>query len=31
MPRAGHMGIVSEDQIRDVMALLFDPESPVNK
>lgn len=31
MPRAGHMGIVDEKQIRDLMALLLDPNSPVNK
>jgi L-cysteine S-thiosulfotransferase len=31
MPRAGHMGIITEKQIKDLMALLFDPESPVNK
>lgn len=31
MPRAGHMGILNENQIRDLMALLLDPESPVNK
>ena len=31
MPRAGAMGILNEDQIRDLMALLLDPESPVNK
>jgi len=31
MPRGGHMGIITERQIQDVMALLFDPESPVNK
>jgi sulfur-oxidizing protein SoxX len=31
MPRAGHMGIITEKQIKDLMALLFDPASPVNK
>jgi L-cysteine S-thiosulfotransferase len=31
MPRAGHMGILTEAQIKDIMALLLDPESPVNK
>jgi sulfur-oxidizing protein SoxX len=31
MPRAGHMGNLTEAQIRDVMALLLDPASPVNK
>jgi sulfur-oxidizing protein SoxX len=31
MPRAGHMGIISEKQIKDLMALLFDPTSPVNQ
>ncbi|NMM07030.1 sulfur oxidation c-type cytochrome SoxX [Polaromonas sp.] len=31
MPRFGHAGILSEQQIRDVMALLLDPQSPVNK
>ena len=31
MPRAGHMGIVTEQQIRDLMALLLDPKSPVNQ
>ena len=31
MPRAGHMGNLTEDQIRHVMALLLDPASPVNK
>lgn len=30
MPRAGHMGILDEKQMKDVMALLFDPKSPVN-
>ncbi len=31
MPRFGHKGILSEQQIKDLVALLFDPESPVNK
>lgn len=31
MPRAGHMGILSQQQIQHVMALLLDPASPVNK
>lgn len=31
MPRNGHGGILTEAQIRDVMAYLFDPASPVNK
>jgi L-cysteine S-thiosulfotransferase len=31
MPRFGHAGILSEQQIRDVMALLLDPQSPVNR
>jgi len=31
MPRFGHSGILSEQQIRDVVALLMDPASPVNK
>jgi sulfur-oxidizing protein SoxX len=31
MPRFGHQGILTEEQLKDVMALLFDPESPVNK
>lgn len=31
MPRAGHMGILSEQQIKDIMALLLDPASPVNQ
>lgn len=31
MPRFGHNGILSEAQIRDVMALLLDPKSPVNQ
>ena len=31
MPRAGHMGIVTEQQMKDLMALLLDPQSPVNQ
>jgi len=31
MPRFGHKGILTEQQIRDVTALLMDPNSPVNK
>lgn len=31
MPRFGHAAILGEQQIRDVMALLLDPKSPVNK
>ncbi|AUN95454.1 sulfur oxidation c-type cytochrome SoxX [Pseudazoarcus pumilus] len=31
MPRNGYGGILTEEQIRHVMAYLFDPESPVNK
>ena len=31
MPRFGHNGILTEDQIRHVVALLMDKDSPVNK
>lgn len=31
MPRFGHKGILTEKQMKDVMALLLDPASPVNK
>jgi len=31
MPRFGHHGILSEQQLQDVMAFLFDPASPVNQ
>ncbi|MGE0498902.1 MAG: sulfur oxidation c-type cytochrome SoxX [Ramlibacter sp.] len=31
MPRFGHAGILNESQLRDVMALLLDPKSPVNQ
>lgn len=30
MPRFGAAGILTEQQMKDVMALLFDPKSPVN-
>lgn len=30
MPRFGHKGILTETQIKDVVALLMDPASPVN-
>jgi L-cysteine S-thiosulfotransferase len=30
MPRSGHMGNLDEHQVRDIMALLLDPRSPVN-
>jgi len=30
MPRFGHAGVLNEGQIRDLMALLLDPQSPVN-
>lgn len=30
MPRFGHRGILTEAQMKDVMAFLFDPASPVN-
>jgi sulfur-oxidizing protein SoxX len=30
MPRFGHQGILTEAQIKDVVALLMDPQSPVN-
>ena len=30
MPRFGHAGVLSAGQIRDLMALLLDPKSPVN-
>ena len=30
LPRGGRMGILTEGQIRDLTALLFDPQSPVN-
>jgi sulfur-oxidizing protein SoxX len=31
MPRFGHAGLLNEDQLRDLMALLLDPKSPVNQ
>jgi sulfur-oxidizing protein SoxX len=31
MPRFGHMGVLTEAQVRDVVALLMDPKSPVNE
>jgi sulfur-oxidizing protein SoxX len=31
MPRFGHAKIIDEQQVRHVMALLLDPQSPVNK
>jgi len=31
MPRFGHNGILTEEQIRNVAALLLDPQSPVNR
>ncbi len=31
MPRAGHAGILNESQVRHIVALLLDPNSPVNK
>ena len=31
MPRFGHNGILTEQQIKDVTALLLDPDSPINK
>lgn len=31
MPRFGHGGLLDQDQLRDVMALLLDPASPVNR
>ncbi|MCJ7838982.1 MAG: sulfur oxidation c-type cytochrome SoxX [Burkholderiales bacterium] len=30
MPRFGHNGVLTEQQIKDVTALLLDPDSPVN-
>lgn len=30
MPRFGHAGVLTEGQLRDIMALLLDPKSPVN-
>ena len=31
MPRFGHSGILTAQQVKDVVALLMDPDSPVNK
>lgn len=31
MPRFGHNGVLSEQQMKDVVAYLFDPASPVNQ
>jgi sulfur-oxidizing protein SoxX len=31
MPRFGHFGALTEQEIKDLVALLMDPESPVNK
>jgi sulfur-oxidizing protein SoxX len=31
MPRAGHQRILTEDQVRHLVALLLDPRSPVNQ
>ena len=31
MPRFGHGGILTAQQVKDVVALLMDPDSPVNK
>jgi len=31
MPRFGHKGLLDEQQLRDIMALLLDPKSPVNQ
>ena len=31
MPRAGHTGILTTEQVRHVVALLLDPKSPVNQ
>ena len=31
MPRFGHFGALTETQIKDLVALLLDPNSPVNK
>lgn len=31
MPRLGHVGALKEGEIKDLVALLLDPESPVNK
>ena len=31
MPRFGHNGILNEQQLKDIVALLMDPQSPVNQ
>ncbi|QEA11876.1 sulfur oxidation c-type cytochrome SoxX [Comamonas flocculans] len=31
MPRAGHKGILTQKQVADIVALLLDPKSPVNR
>jgi sulfur-oxidizing protein SoxX len=31
MPRFGHMALLDQKQIADIMALLLDPKSPVNQ
>jgi sulfur-oxidizing protein SoxX len=31
MPRFGHFKLLTQEQIQDVMALLLDPQSPVNQ
>ncbi|MEP7056504.1 MAG: sulfur oxidation c-type cytochrome SoxX [Caldimonas sp.] len=31
MPRFGHAGVLTQAQVRDLMALLLDPKSPVNE
>ena len=31
MPRFGHKGVLSQQQLKDIMALLLDPKSPVNE
>jgi sulfur-oxidizing protein SoxX len=31
MPRFGHAKLLNEEQLRDIMALLLDPKSPVNQ
>jgi sulfur-oxidizing protein SoxX len=31
MPRFGHSGAIGEKEIKDLVALLLDPESPINK
>jgi L-cysteine S-thiosulfotransferase len=31
MPRFGHFGLLDETQLKNLMALLLDPQSPVNQ